>query len=313
MSRIVVSPLDLDSVSFEDYARVFLTCGFEQRSSYLVTQHSFRPEAVRCHGFLDRFEWSFYANRLKYESLAIEPSLVSDWDFEVHFRTELTELVSAGGGSVAVDISSLSRRRLASVISSWFEIAKGANISLDLFYVVARAAPANPEVPLVFHGIVHPSLAGWSSHPERPVLGIVSAGYEQEKVMASLERLEVNESIVYRTSVRNIDYFNMVTEANHALWSRPGVERVIHYDISRPADLFINLETQMFYFSKNYRIVIFPYGPKIFAAVSMLVALEYRSDISVWNCSGGPIERTSDRIASGEVVAFRVTLGHELL
>ena len=93
-----------------------------------------------------------------------------------------------------------------------------------------------------------------------------------------------------------------VLTANRLLTEEVGVP--LRYDILDPEDAFQKLASLVIGLLPRFRPMIIPLGPKIFAALSMLLALRLFPQICIWRTSAGSGEEVADRQASGIIVAF---------
>ncbi len=131
----------------EDHDLLICVAGYERRARYIAESLFPRARARACIGFDKQRNFSFDANIAWFTENAFALNVVSDDEFAEVAKTILTQSRTDGNLSVIVDISSISRFRLAlllEILSS--EITKGS-ISVDFVYALAAYnAPVHQAV-----------------------------------------------------------------------------------------------------------------------------------------------------------------------
>ena len=103
----------------------------------------------------------------------------------------------------------------------------------------------------------------------------------------------------FRPVAGDDDYDSAVQLANGEwLTDLPG--GCVHdYRVRDPFGCFVELESLVYGLRQMSRVVLVPFGPKIFALCSLLVATIY-SDVGVWRVTPGKFETPVDRVAAGD-------------
>lgn len=95
-------------------------------------------------------------------------------------------------------------------------------------------------------------------------------------------------------------------DANAQVLNLIGPAQVYHYAVGDPIRLFIVLNNLVSSFLRYSRPTIVPFGPKVFAFVAMLVALNHYPSATVWRVSGDQAAPPTERKASGRIISFDV-------
>jgi hypothetical protein len=96
--------------------------------------------------------------------------------------------------------------------------------------------------------------------------------------------------------------------ANEQILTQIGESQVYRYRVDDPLRLFIVLNNLVSGLVRAVRPIIVPFGPKIFAVASLLVALEQYPNVTIWRVSGDQATPPMNRESDGKVVSFKVVL-----
>jgi hypothetical protein len=285
------------------------TLGFESRSSFVARYIAISTAKRHAFSFEDRRVLSFEANRR-----ALETSGFSihddDRDMASTIRHEIESKAAGKRARVAIDVSSTTRARLATVVEQLVELAVGG-FSLDLLFLYCPAVFVEPQPALSeisTCGPVSPSFAGWTDKPDKPTSAIIGLGYEQDRAIGFVEYLEP-ATVWYLLPVGSDErYSTELWKANRSLLSDTGTDHQMVYRVYRPADTFHLLSSLCRGLLATSRPTICPFGPKLFTLISLLVATLYSPEIAVWRVSAEQAEPPMDQTANGDVVVLSVSL-----
>lgn len=208
--------------------------------------------------------------------------------------------------SLCIDVSSIHRRNLASILSFLLrELSAKHHIELSIIYTLAEySTPPSFDVqPNTRVAPVHSEFAGWASLPSIPIAVIVGLGYEKDKALGAFEYIESNERIIYIPNSPETEYKDQVLQHNDIVISATEPRNIINYQVDKPALIFMSLRSLMEGIKNDFRPIIFPFGPKIFFAVSLIVAIA-NPEVSIWYVSGEEDEVPVDKKTSGRVSTF---------
>jgi len=172
------------------------------------------------------------------------------------------------------------------------------DFAVDFVYTLALYDPPPAEVPLNSHvGPVIGEFAGWTTDPDLGIAVIVGLGYEQDKALGAVELVQAVEIWSYIPLSPIAEYTAALKAANQTLTDAVSKDHQLPYEVADPVGLYANLESLMYGLSQRRNVILFPFGPKLFALCSILVACSY-PQAAVWRVSEGTLGQPTDRLAS---------------
>jgi hypothetical protein len=295
--------------SLPRYDAVLVSLGYESRASFIASKLRLDAPILTACSFTSRHVLSFDRNSrilydLDYKIENPEDSALQDWN-EAWVNRILSESPDSSQICIAVDISSMSRIRMASLVRAIMIAKSTRDVCVDFFY--AFSAWKEPEMepePIVTAGPVLPYFAGWSSEPDWPSTAIIGLGYEPDKAVGSCEYLEASQVWVFIPQGADPRFADSVLRANKSLLKVLPESRVIKYRLSQPVNCFRLLESIVYGASVKHRPVLLPFGPKLFAICALLVSCLHQ-DVPVWRISSEQSGTPSDSLASGDISSMR--------
>jgi len=279
--------------------------GYEERSRYIAEAIDVTAESKHAIGFYEQREQAYEDNLHWFGSNGYETHIVDD----ASFRSKVSEAMDSaatqrGDGTltVLVDISSLSRFRLATII----DLLQGGlpQISLTVHFVYSLAEYNPPSNANAQNSHVGPMLrsnfAGWWVEPDRGITAIVGLGYEPDKALGAVEHLQAADIWTFTPRSKISEYSRALEIANESLLSTVERAHQLKYNVHEPFSLFVTLESLVYGVMQRQNPVLLPFGPKLFALCCLLVACVHR-DIAVWRVSAQEQEPAINRKASGYV------------
>lgn len=300
----------LDDLEGGIYDAALASLGFEDRSRAI-------PEALGsieqrfAVPFPDRREASYAKNAEFFDGAgwrcptATTVAEYEDWIYEWLQRTAADEEIAR----IAVDVSSMSRTRLATVLEALIELPATASVDVDFLYAPSeyREPTAAQDPPLLSVSPVSGYFAGWWSNLDAPLYAVIGVGYELERAGSAIDHLEPERAEVYVPIGTNPEFLPTVRAANQALLETPHlIERAVEYEIADPFGCFRRLEAAVHRLSQSYRVALVPLGPKIFATSALLVSALHPEATQVIRVSADEREKAVDHTADGSV--FGLTL-----
>lgn len=301
---------DPDEALAAKYDVMFVTCGYEARATYLLSRFSGQAQHIVALDYHCDGVHSYDSNK------GVLDIRASSWvdlrgpempdRISVSVRERMSELKDGETASVFVDVSSCSRSVLANLLLA-LASTKGRRILLTCGYAVSEFyTPPEGELPSNISEPVIGDMSGWSHDLSKPPCAIIGLGFEPGRALGSIDYLEVPEVRLFMPHGPDERFKSAVLAANQLLIEEVGSPLL--YDICDPEDAFQKLGSLVGGLLPRFRPIIIPLGPKIFAALSMLLALRLFPQICIWRTSAGSGEETSDRQASGMVVTFEYEL-----
>ena len=206
-------------------------------------------------------------------------------DLKLVFDT--IECDDVGVLNIVVDISLIKRSTIATIFAEIFRFCKKKTISLDVVYSLAKYTPPEQDEMPITDTVepVHEMFSGWTSKPGLPVMSVVGLGYEQNKAMGAVEYLESSNCYLFIPESPEKDYRKQVEIKNDTLLSIVGKDQCLEYDVLNPIYTIFHLDSFLRSHKLSNKVVLLPFGPKIFYVASLLAAI-VNPEVSVWNASG---------------------------
>lgn len=285
------------------------SCGYEQRSvQFSRVEDVGSYDRIFIVDYLSKGILSYDRNKL--ELLDLLPANRTSW-----VRSDgLGELLSAllgvafSGNSIDVDCSSMDRSALAKILSAVKAMSKSYE-RLNILYFPQTFAPPSFNLEAVSRfGPISRQFSGSSRSSSERMCLIMGVGYEFGKAIGAQDYLEPDEMYAFHPIGTDPSFEQAILKANSNFDFVGDPERVVAYPLHDPAALLDNLLALIDFKRRTHRVMLLPLGPKIFAALSLVVALRFHPDIRVWRYSTEDPSRSNvrDAYASGDRIAFDV-------
>lgn len=285
---------------------IFLaTVGFEQRSLHIAQILGDRPKIRAACAYDSRKVHAYYSNLSWFKKAKYRVEERKDSEFEAWCEEALRSVPATSRRllRLAVDVSSMSRFRIAGLMACIREISTERQVQADFLYSPAKFSPPHQEGgPIVIFEPVTKKFAGWSDEPDKPSMAIFGLGYEEDKAVGALEYIEPSTVWAFRPTGEDEKYDRALKRANRTFWDLLPRRNIIDYRVDRPFECFANLESLTYGALRSGRPVLIPFGPKIFTACCLLVGLVHYPRVVVWRVSSGEFETAANRVATGKVV-----------
>jgi len=131
---------------------------------------------------------------------------------------------------------------------------------------------------------------------------IIGTGYEYGRALGILEYLEPSAAWIFNPTGVDDKYDKALTRVNKDLYTLIPRSQVSHYNIDETLACFERIESLVFGLRERSRVLLCPFGPKIFALVCLLVAEIHRPKVTVWRVSGEQSEDPTDYVAAGPII-----------
>lgn len=304
-----VSQVSVES-DVTEYDLMVATLGFESRSSFASSRIGPRARKKVAFGFEERKVLSYEANKRTLEKSGFKISETSESEFSAGLASVFAsaERQPGGGGAVCIDVSSMTRSRMAAVV--WELAVSDSQWTADFVYSVAKFSPPTSDgAPIESCGPVRPEYAGWSPDPMLPVSAVVGLGYEYHRALGVVELLEPAVRWAFMPFGESADYDRALEEANEQFIGDLKAEQIVRYQVDQPLDCFRSLESVVFGALRGSRPVLVPFGPKIFTLVCLLITALHAPNVALWRVSSGQREEPEERYANGKLIGLRVEFG----
>lgn len=292
-----------------DYDGALASLGFERRSRQI-------PEALGIKGvaipFGDHHELDYGDNLKFFESKDWEMPELDESEYFNWVSSWLGDLAGGQGRTrIAVDVSSMSRRRIADVVEVVFALPPDTSLDIDFLYTPAEFEDYDDDLapPIFSVAPVSENFAGWWTALEKPLFAIVGLGYETEMAAGALDILEPAEALAFVPEGTDSRYLTAVRGANEGIgdWCAIDPEEVF-YSVADPFSCFRQLEARVRRLQTERRVALVPLGPKIFALVAILSAAFHPGTCQVIRVSAGTHQEPIPRRSDGDLFGITLSL-----
>lgn len=299
--------LSIGSISADQqYDLVIACCGYESRSRNMIERKGCLSGKRIALGYGEHEELAFAANVSFFVDAGFEFVRVSDKQLPDFMERLLGRFEDSSSSAILLDISCFTRVRLAQIMEA---ISEHGPYLLDVFYSLADfSAPIPLEPPNEHLCPVTPYFAGWTGEADKAVGLVCGLGYEQLKALGIMEYIDPFETWLFFPDSSIARYDSAVEEANTLLLREVARSNIVHYPVLNGTAVMRELLALTGAIRQEFRCILMPLGPKIFAFAALLVGSIFR-DVSVWRASSGRFAQPRDRRASGDFAEFRVVCG----
>jgi hypothetical protein len=293
----------------ESYDLAIATIGYEDRSSYFWRTVGPAAASSFAFGFAEHEVLSFQKNLAYYSQAGFTVDLPDGSGYRSAVEAALlTSAPDKEMTRVVMDISSLTRDRIAVACECFEEHASKRAVEVDfVYYLAAFQRPGKRIKQNAYAGPVLPSFAGWWRYPELPVAAVIGLGYEENKALGAVDLLQVPEAIwtfMPESAVKEYDAELLL--ANSELLKRVPEDHRVTYTVEDPSRTYKGIAALRQSISDLYNVVLLPFGPKIFGLASILVGLADHHT-AVWRISAGIHAKPREASAHGDPFGLRVT------
>lgn len=301
LSELATSPLELNWQE-KHFDLALATIGYEPRARYIFENLCHRYSAGLALGFEMQHELDYERNRSWYRSNSFSTQDISDESYRSILLNVMKNTAADHKAiSVVIDISSITRSRLASALVIFDSFAATMPVEVNFVYSLASfTEPPTVVKPNSHVGPVAPEFAGWWNEPDRPLAAIAGLGYEQDKALGAVEYLQAAEVWTWIPESPIEDYSNALRKANQSLLEGVPLGRQLGYRVHDPFECYSRLESLIYGLSRTHNPVLLPFGPKIFSLCALLAALRHPG-VPVWRVSAEGQDNPVNREASGFV------------
>jgi hypothetical protein len=295
------------------YDLALVSVGFEERSSAIPTSMAMPLWGVGL-TFADRHDDAYAENVMAVMGRGYElwgpdedPAvMVSELALRFKSAVALRKLSDGSPLRIAVDISSMTRARIAAIIQASYALPVDQPVIVDILYApAAYRQSALPLVSWVYAAPVTEHFAGWDPGADKPLLAVVGLGYEPNAAEGVIDYLTPDESVMLVPEGRDPRYREDVENVNAEVLRK--ADSRWEYAVQDPYQLVLALERLVLSRVHERRLLLVPLGPKIFAAVCLVVAQRLHPMVSVWRFSAGTNERAKPATAAGWVCGMRLS------
>ncbi|UPK03018.1 hypothetical protein [Bradyrhizobium sp. 170] len=291
----------------ETFALAIVAVGYERRCRWVVEQHAI--SASRGLGLEFGFlkAGSYQDNKTFFLNKSYTLLSGVDASATTAISNAVLETPADEECRIFVDISSMSREMIANVALGMQLAAKFRTIRLATAYAPSKFVGPYQAAPIRVANPIVPALAGWSSRAERPLGIIFGLGCEPGLALGALQYLEPNKAWTFAPQGNDPAYDEAMRQANEHIDDIFDVTE-FNYEISKPTHTRGRLEALLNALESDFRLLVVPFGPKMFAWLSVSTAVFCDRNIGLWAFSSKDHAVVVDRDAEGPVIWHNLLL-----
>lgn len=208
---------------------------------------------------------------------------------------------------ILLDITVMSRHRMAYIIYNLLtDLNKGSLITIcyNLSYYVEPPRGLQPVKKL---GPIIDELSGDLGNLSMPTSIVFGLGYEEHKALGVYNYYDADYSYAFIPHNPYSDFESKVRENNAPLLDAISERNMFSYDVTNPYATYIDLKSLIISLTDISRTILVPLGPKIFAAIAVILGHELFPKLPVLRVSSLHSEEPVER-ASHKEVLFSITI-----
>ncbi len=291
------------------YSIAICGLGFESRAITAFLLAKERIDQLFVLGYdehTDRF--SYKSNKALYEARCDVMHECSDDKVEKFVADWIDEKCLTDATNVMVDITVMSRHRLATVISILVDkLPKGSSVTV--VYTLSEYVPPPTGVsPVKKVCEIANGFEGSLGDLSLPTTVILGLGYEEGKALGVSNYLEAWRDYLFIPRSPIPEFEELVRRNNLDLIMSTPTERTLVFSVTSPYSTYLDLRALVLELREISRPLLIPLGPKVFAALCVVLGKELAPDLPVWRVSSEYLEEPIDRPPSVHEIAFTIAL-----
>lgn len=219
----------------------------------------------------------------------------------------LEERINRGTASITLDVTSLDREKMALIIKFLFSL-KSEVSHVRFVYCPSEYRDPNFSLETVrsFAPVI-PEFAGDVGEARRKIALILGVGYEYGRTIGAIEALEPEKIHAFMPVGTDPRFEDKIIKNNLDFEFLQNTDVLKQYSLAEIGSLYSALRSSVETEIAKRSVLILPLGPKIFAALAILIAMVKHPSVMVWRHSSTSANRpdtTSNAEASGLICEF---------
>ena len=284
---------------------IFLGCvGYEERSVFFLSENHICENSkillfdYKAEGLLSYDKNIEIADKCGAERLD---------DFEEFLELAKQIIQKSSNSNLLIDVTSIDRGKIGGLLELIFENFDRIG-QVNFVYCPSKFKPPKKTFDIVnSFGPVLPIFMGNSVYLREKLSLIVGAGYEYGRIIGAIDTLEPERVHCFVPEGTDERFDQAILDANLNFEFLEKKDSITKYDLNETFPLYYDLRRIVEVEVAQRNVMILPLGPKIFATISMIVAMILHPNIMVWRHSTANPERpdsVTDVEASGNIIQF---------
>lgn len=224
------------------------------------------------------------------------------------FLERVSDLIRKGQERIQIDVTSFDRHMLARVLQTIFTLSSSIGEVVLSYFPRVFTEPSDQLENVVSFGPISSAFIGEASFSRDNLALIVGAGFEYGRIVGAMDMLEPERTYCLYPESKDKRFEAAILRNNLDFSFLDDPTLLQPYILSRPDSLYFELRRLVEFELRERNVLILPLGPKLFAAVSLMVALQLHPAVMVWRHSTVSTQApgsTQDAIASGDLHRLR--------
>lgn len=289
----------------------FFSIGYEHRSRFIASRLERKTDRLCGLEYANSRGGAFDENKrwVAGTSTHAIPALDYRLDRQKRFRTQIEAAILESRPSglaqrIWIDVSSMDRSLMARMLYTLMEALRPPFLLRVLYTPASFVEPNFTFNPILDCSPAIPELSGTLGRPEREIKLLLGLGYEFGVALGLIQQIEPDIAFAFIPKSADKRYEPAVAKANFSFEFGTEQVRLVDYMVNQPVITFDRLLALTSDVSPSRSVIIVPNGPKIFAAISILVGLLRKPYISILRASQSNGAPPHEVQASGDVVAM---------
>ncbi|WP_108820268.1 hypothetical protein [Pseudovibrio sp. Alg231-02] len=223
-----------------------------------------------------------------------------------HLLNDLQKALPIEGQvNLEIDVTSLDRKKISAMLEFLFlNFDKFAQV-LITYYPQSFVLPKATLDHVKDFGPISAAFLGEASLSREHLTLIAGAGYEFGRIVGAIDVLEPERIYCFSPVGTDKRFEEQIQKNNLDFSFLEQPELLQSYNLLKPEKLYFELRRVVEFEARERNVLLLPLGPKIFAAISILIALIWHPAIMVWRHSTVASDEPNsllDAKASGSLV-----------
>lgn len=303
--------MDIEVVESDDAVPdVLIGClGYEHRSIEILRRF---PDRASCR--LVFFDYcssrlhSYDSNVMEVENLSMARKSVPS-----EFLESIRDAVGSGTSLVEIDVTSFDRHLLARTLQEIFSLGAIVKKVRIAYFPRVYKDPSDQLENVVSFGPISSAFIGEASFSRENLSLIVGAGFEYGRIVGAMDMLEPERTYCLFPKSSDGRFEAAIFRNNLDFSFLENKDLLQPYFLERPDSLYFELRRLVEFELRERNVLLLPLGPKLFAAISLVVAILLHPAVMVWRHSTVSVlspSSTDDALASGQNHSFTFRVIH---
>ncbi len=291
-----------------DFDLLIYGLGYESRATYISQKYHDESKMAYALGYDSNTECLFYQ---KNETYFLEANVVviSGEDESVinAFKIELLKEIE-NYNSILIDITVMSRHRLASILDMLLKYSTKDTKVTIVYAPSVFVSPPNDITPIKKVSEITSEFTGSLGDLSKPTSLIMGLGYEKNKALGLSSYLDSGSDFLFIPKSSEGKFEEIVLDNNKELITQTENKNILYYYIDQPYATYLNLRSLILSVMDYSRPLVVPLGPKVLAAISVVIGRELYPNLPVWRVSSEHTEVPVERKANGQEISFTIQI-----